>query len=680
MTQPIGADDAVGTVQKALSVALGLLDRDPSRAAEQAREILLVVPGHPQALMILAGSQRRLGDLPAASAVLAPLARAQANAPSVHYEWGLTLAGLGDANGAISALRYAVHLAPAYPDAWRALGDVWSLAGDAQAADAAYAQAIRASVNDPTLMAAAVALCDKDLLLAERLLRKHLQTAPTDAAAIRMLAETGLRLGRFAQAEILLRRCLALTPSFSGARHSFVVALFRQKKAAEAIPHIEALLAERPREPVYRNLLAACLAMIGDSERAIVIYEDLINDYTNQPKIWLSYGHALRAAGKRRETVAAYRTSIALAPSVGEAYWSLANLKNEPFTPDDLVAMRTQLARADITEEDRLHLDYALGRALEETGEYEASFAHYAAGAARRRAEISYSADETSDLVARSMAFFSPALFAARAGQGCPDDAPIFVVGLPRSGSTLIEQILSSHSTVEGTMELPELAAMARRLGSVGDEGQADARYPAQLAALHGGDLAALGREFLDRAKTYRKLNRAFFIDKMPNNWAHVGLIHLILPNAKIIDARRHPMATCFSAFKQHFARGQHFSYDLTELGRYYRDYVKLMAHFDAVLPGRVHRVIYENMVADTDAETRRLLAYCGLDFEPACLRFWETDRSVRTASSEQVRTPIFQEGLDQWRHYAGWLGTLHAALGEEETSFSGWEETKRLL
>ncbi|MBS0362372.1 MAG: sulfotransferase, partial [Proteobacteria bacterium] len=299
---------------------------------------------------------------------------------------------------------------------------------------------------------------------------------------------------------------------------------------------------------------------------------------------------------------------------------------------------------------------------FEDAGDYEASFRCYAEGARIRRGQVEYDPAETTAQLERSRALFTPEFFAARAGQGHPDPAPIFVVGLPRSGSTLVEQILASHSQVEGTMELPDIIFLARSLTDARGEGERGA-YPDVLARLSGDELSALGRAYMDRTAIQRKLGRPFFIDKMPNNFLHAGLISLILPNARIVDTRRDGMATGFSAFKQHFARGQNWSYDLAEIGWFYRDYVALMAHFDTVMPGRIHRVNYEAMVDDTEAEVRRLLAYCGLPFEPECLEFHRNSRPVRTASSEQVRRPIFRQGIDQWRRYEPWLAPLRAAL-----------------
>jgi len=593
----------VGSLATALAHARRLTAHDPALAVEQLLEILKVMPGQ-------ADAQRLLGG------------------------------------------------------AYRALGDQLTVTGKVEAADQAYARAIRASTNDPRLIEAAGALCDNKLAIAERLLRAHLKVAPTDVAAIRMLAEVGARLGRYGDAEKLLSRVLELSPGFEAARHNFAIVLHRQQKTAEALAEIDRLMTRDARNPHYRNLKAAVLARIGEYEPSIVLYEQMLGEFPREHRLWMSYGHVLRTAGRQDESIAAYRRCVELAPSFGEAWWSLANLKTYRFAPAEVAAMRKALTRGDLKDDDRYHLHFSLGKALEDAGEFASSFAQYAQANSLRRRTVNYSADETHAHTERSRALFTRAFFAEREGAGAPDPDPIFVVGLPRAGSTLIEQILSSHSQVEGTMELPDLALMARRFGDQKLKSDVS-KYPETVGGIDRAELRALGEEYIARTRIQRKTDKPFFIDKMPNNFAHAGLIHLILPNAKIIDARRHPMGNCFSAFKQHFARGQTFSYDLSELGRYYRDYVALMAHVDEVLPGRVHRVFYERMVGDTASEVRRLLDYCGLPFEDACLRFNETQRAVRTASSEQVRRPIFSDAVEQWRNYEAWLSPLRDALGD---------------
>jgi tetratricopeptide (TPR) repeat protein len=648
-------DQPVGSLATALAHAARLLEARPALAEAQARAILESVPGHPEAELLLAQALRTQGDLTGAMAVLEPLAEAQPRWAAAHLELGLARAQAGRSHDAVAALDQAVRLKPDLAEAWLALAEQRRVLGDSAGADAAEAQHIACSVNDPELMAAGVALVEGRLAEAEQILRDVLKARPTEIAPIRMLAEIATRLGRYEDAEALLTRCLDLAPGFVPARHNLAVALYRQTKAAEALVEVDRLLEREPANPGYRNLRAAALSQLGDYGPALGVYAALLADYPAQPKGWMSYGHALKTVGRQADAIAAYRKSLAQAPHLGETWWSLANLKTFRFEADDLAAMRAQLARDDIAAEDRFHLHFALGKALEDAGDYEASFEHYRLGAALRK--------ETRAHVVRSKALFTRAFFAARQDFGDPAPDPIFILGLPRSGSTLVEQILSSHSQIEGTMELPDMPALAKRLGGRTRRGE-ESRYPEILADLDAEACRALGAEYLDRTRGQRKLGLAYFIDKMPNNFAHVGMIQLILPGARIIDTRRHPLGGCFSAFKQHFARGQGFTYDLTDLGRYYADYVELMAHFDAVLPGRVHRVIYEQMVADPETQVRALLDYCGLPFEEACLRFYENDRAVRTASSEQVRRPIFTEGLDQWRHYEPWLGPLKAALG----------------
>jgi Flp pilus assembly protein TadD len=655
--------EPTASLEIALAHAARLLASDPALAAEQATEILRVVGDHPLALLLLGASHCACGEANKAIGILDPLAAAHPQWAQAQLELGIALGHAGRGGEALVALRRAVALKPDLPRAWLVLADHLNAVGDAQAADAAYASHIRYSTADPKLLAAATALCEQRIPEAEAQLREHLRQAPTDVAAIRMLAEIAARLGRDDDAEVLLARCLELAPGFHAARQNHALVLNRCNRYQEAQAEIQALLAIEPTNPGYRNLNAVILCRLGDYTQAIALYDGILCEYPRHAKIWMSYGHALKTAGLQDRAIAAYRRSIELDPGFGEAYWSLANLKTFRFDAADIVAMRGQLSRTELDGEHRLHFEFALGKALEDECEYAASFQHYGQGNALRRSLVPYSADENHVRVERAKQLYTREFFEQRAGCGSDAPDPIFIVGLPRAGSTLIEQILSSHSMVEGTMELPEIIALTRQLRGLADAPRSTP-YHDVLATLDPEGLRALGEQYLERTRIHRKRGAPLFIDKMPNNFAHIGLIHLALPNAKIIDARRHPLACCLSAFKQHFARGQNFSYDLEDLGRYYRDYVGLMAHFDDVLPGRVHRVAYEDMVADTQAQVRSLLAYCGLPFEEQCLRFFENPRAVRTASSEQVRKPIYREGLDHWRHYEPWLGPLKSALG----------------
>ncbi|MDB6089046.1 MAG: hypothetical protein JWN85_1830 [Gammaproteobacteria bacterium] len=653
----------LGSIDPAVASAFEQLEQRPGDALELAQDILTISPDHPLAILISGIAQRSLGDTRAAMATLERLITLQPSAGVAHYEYGLTLSACGRDEAAVSSLRRAVELSPDIPGAWRMLADHLTAIGDAGGADAARARHMVAATRDPRLMRAGAALAANDIPTAESLLREHLKQHPTDIAAIRMFAEVAARVGRYSDAESLLTRCLELAPGFAEARAHYATVLNRQNRNIEALAQLDRLLQAEPRNPNHRNLKASILVAVGEYQQAIELYGGLVAEFPRKAKIWLSYGHVLKTAGQQEEAIRAYRKCLEIAPHFGDAWFTLANLKTYRFSPADVTAMQGAVEREDASIDDRLHLHFALGKAFEDAASYGKSFEHYAEGNRLRRSQISYRAEDTTRLVERSRQVYTRELFTERAGGGSPARDPIFIVGLPRAGSTLVDQILSSHSQVEGTMELYDMIDLAWSLNAAAAPGAAG-QYPGIVATLSAGQLRDIGDQYLRRTRVQRKTDAPYFIDKMPNNCMHVGLIALALPNAKIIDVRRHPLGGCFSAFKQHFARGQHFSYDLADVGRYYRDYLELMEHLDKVLPGRVHRVHYESLVENTEAEVRALLNYCGLPFEESCLRFHENERAVRTASSEQVRQPIFRHGLEQWRCYEEWLGPLKAALG----------------
>ena len=660
---------ALGTLQTALDHASRLLETRPELAAEQAAEILKHYPRQPVALLLLAASRRKCGETSDALPMLRQLCAEQPRWAAAHRELGEALAAAGEAAAGVEALRRAVALQPDSPAAWLALAELLTAAHNVPEADAAYARYIKAAARDPHLQKAAASLCNNRIAEAETLLRARLAQYPADVAALRMLAEAQARLLRYRDARLLLERVLTLAPAFDAARHNYATVLNREGRSAEALAQCAQLLAKEPDDPGYRSLHAAVSANLGNYADAIASYESVLERHPRQPKLWMSYGHALKTTGRVPEGIAAYRRALSMEPTLGEGYWSLANLKTFRFGDAEMLAMRQALGRTELADEDRLHFEFALGKALEDAGSYEESFAHYAAGNALRRRMHAYDAEENSGFVRRSKRLFTREFFAGRAGAGAPAPDPIFIVGLPRSGSTLIEQILASHPLVEGTMELPELPKIARDLAGADDQDEEGVFFK-RLAALDHGQLRDLGERYLAETRVMRKTGAPFFIDKMPNNLFYVGLIHLILPNAVIIDARRHPLACCFSCFKQHFARGQWFTYGLEDLGRYYRDYVELMSHYDLVLPGRMGRVHYERLIEDTETQVRRLLGHCRLPFDANCLRFYENERAVRTASSEQVRQPIFRAAAEQWRHYEPWLGPLESALGDVLTGY----------
>ena len=499
-----------------------------------------------------------------------------------------------------------------------------------------------------------MAMNENRLDVAERLLKPHLKEDPFDVAAIRMLAELAARIGRWRDAESLLRRAVELAPGFTAARANLALVLGRMGRPAEAMELLDDVLAAEPDWLGHWNLKAATLGRLGDFEEAIRLYESVIERAPNQPRVWLSYGHMLKTLGRQSDGIAAYRKAISMKPALGEAWWSLANLKTVKFDEADITAMREALASGGLSDEDHFHLDFALGKALHDAGRPDEAFTHYSRANALRLKTEPYRSNDIRRSVDASIEAFTPGVFRDRQG-GYDAADPIFIVGMPRAGSTLVEQILSSHSLVEGTSELPDLPRLALRSG----------QYPRSVLDLSESERRALGEEYVRSTSVQRRTERPFFIDKLPNNWMFVPFIQLILPNAKIVDARRHPISCCFSNFRQHFARGQAFTYSLKDVGEYYADYVRLMAHVDAVLPGRVHRVIYERMVDDTEAEVRSLLEYCGLEFESQVLEFYKTERAVRTASSEQVRRPIYRDATEEWRPYEPFLGPLKVALGD---------------
>jgi tetratricopeptide (TPR) repeat protein len=555
-------------------------------------------------------------------------------------------------------------MTPDVADPWRALADRLALEGDFAAADKTYLKHVATAQSNPVLMQAGIALVRNEVSEAERLLKPFLERNPTDVAAIRMLAEVAGRIGRYEDAENLLRRALELCPSFAAARFNLAIVLHRQHRSAEAAAEIEILLEDDPDSPAYRNLHGAVHSRLGNYENAVGEFERVLKNRPGDPHLWMNYGHALKTIGRRDESVAAYRQSIGLRRTLGEGWWSLANLKSRVLTDADIAAMNEMLAGKDLSATDRLHLHFALGAAYEDRAAWEASFDHYSKGNAMRRSQIRYDAAETWGIAHRTAAFMSSKGFRDLHGAGCDSGAPIFVVGMPRSGSTLVEQILASHSQIEGTKELAEISLLAGVVANKTNS-RGTGLYPESIGLLERSDIKALGESYIRSSLLYRKTDKPFFIDKMPNNWLHVALISLILPNAKIIDVRRDPMDCCVSNFKQHFARGQHFSYSLPEVGEFYCAYVHAMNDAKIARPANIYRLHYESLVDDLESEARALLEFLGRPFEPSCTRFWENARPVQTASSEQVRRRIYRSGLGHWRHFAPWLGILGDTLSK---------------
>jgi tetratricopeptide (TPR) repeat protein len=464
-------------------------------------------------------------------------------------------------------------------------------------------------------------------------------------------------------AQVLLAALLEKAPDYRIARQEYAFVLVELHRYQEAREQLDRLLRDEPGSVALKTLYAAAAVGLGEHERAIGLYRELLVGGPQDAEAYLSIGHAEKTLGHAPAAIAAYHQAAASRADFGDAYWSLANLKTYRFTDAELTQMRAALAAPATALPDRYHLCFALGKALEDRGEYAESFRHYQLGNELKRPECRYRAELIETNTQQQIQVCTREFFAERSGWGHPSPDPIFIIGLPRSGSTLLEQILASHSQVEGTQELPNVQQIVSRLRGFGPEA-GEPRYPRILTTLSAADLAALGEHYLEGTRVYRS-DKPHFIDKMPNNFRHVGLIHLMLPNARIIDARREPMACCFSNFKQLFANGQEFTYSIEDIARYYRTYLELMRHWDHVLPGRILRVFHEDVVDDLEGSVRRMLEFCGLEFEPQCVAFHETKRSVRTASSEQVRQAIFRGGLEQWKHFEPWLAPLRDALGD---------------
>ncbi|WP_066812148.1 tetratricopeptide repeat-containing sulfotransferase family protein [Sphingomonas asaccharolytica] len=554
-----------------------------------------------------------------------------------------------------------LEVTPGQPEALRLLGKALRKLGLAEKAAKADLAAIQSTLRSPDIQSARTAIMTNDLAAAERILRTSLSRSPNDVVAAMMLAEIATTLGIHPEAERLLRQAVSIAPDYPDAKVSLALTFFSQGRLDDALTTLDGVIADNPKVIVAAATKADILAQTGSYDAAAETYRKLLAIIDDNPEIWLWYGHLLKTMGRQSESVAAYRRATALNPELAEAWWSLAELKANKVEAEDLAMMRRSLDRL-VAPAKRLYLHFALGKALEDRREWEASFRHYAEGNKLRLDLIPHDRGAVSEEVDRSMALFTSAFFSEHAGMGCQRRDPIFVIGMPRAGSTLIEQILASHSQIEGTSELPDIPHIVQSLVARDWQNKA-AAYPAVVADLTAEEVRTLGERYVENSASKRKTSRPFFIDKLPNNWRYLGLIHLILPNAKIIDARRDAMACCFSNFRQHFSRGQTFAYSMQDLGSYYRDYVRAMDHFDETLPGLVYRVQHESLVADPEREIRALLDYLGLSFEESCLRPHENARPVRTASSEQVRQPINRDAFDLWRHYEPWLDELKAAL-----------------
>jgi len=569
-----------------------------------------------------------------------------------------------DPIAAAARAQEALALNPADVGAYGILGTSLRRLGLHEEASRAELSAIEASGKDPDLIRATRALKARDYATAELVLKGVLESRPNDVLAIQTLGEVAAAAGLLYDAEALHRRALELAPAFEYSRLHLANVLNNQGRPGEALSELRKTQGEMLDFKGYKMLLADVLGQIGESDEAIDLYRSILASDPGMRDIWSRLSFLLNSVGRRDEAIEACRTALRTWPGRGHAWWSLADLKTYHFTDEDIAAMERVLADPKIGTEDRMQIHFALGKAFEDRKDSQSSFDHYSRGNALRKGALKYNSDWGAALLERIRSIFTEEFLDLRAGKGDPSPDPIFIVGMPRSGSTLVEQILASHPLIEGTAELPDLNALAFSLCPDPRLGPRNIRYLDRLPSLSDTQLCELGGLYLERTRIQRKTGRPFFLDKMPSNWGHVGFIKLILPNAKIIDVRRNPLACGFSNYKQLFGRGHEFSYDLAHIGEYYKDYVAVMAHFDKVAPGAVHRVTHDRLVAEPEEEIRRLLDYLGLPFDQACLRFHETQRAVRTPSSQQVRQPLRPEFLDQWKAFERELGRLKDALG----------------
>lgn len=636
-----------------------------AEAAASCSQLLEIAPDNIDTLYTLAVTQRMQRNIPSALATLDKLIAIDPGYGRAWQERGHCFRDTGRTEEAVAAYQRAVTHNGALVASWRFLSELHEAAGRGTPGNFAYAQYAHLSALPPELLSVASFIQEGRIYKAEQLCRAFLQRNGHDVEAMRLLAEIGMKFNAYDEAEFLLESCKALAPDNVSAHFDYVKVLRKRQKFEQALREASELREKEPGNPEFEMLYANENLAVGNFDEAMLIYEALLGSMPNNPGINLTYGHALKTVGRQNDAIAAYRRAYQVRPDCGDAYWSLANLKTYRFDDAEIAQMQERQASPMTALDDRYHLCFALGKALEDRGEYAAAFAYYELGNRLKREELKYHPGRLSNEMRLQRELVTAELLEKFSGAGCQASDPIFIVGLPRAGSTLLEQILASHSQVEGTMELPNIFALAFRLDRqrvVGEEPE----YPANLADLTHEDVARFGEEFIRDTRVYRKEGTAYFIDKMPNNFRHIGLIHMILPNAKIIDARRGAMGCCFSGFKQLFAEGQEFTYGLEEVGQYYTDYVSLMDHWDTVLPGKILRVRYEDVVADLETQVRRLLDYCGLPFEEACLNFHQTERAVRTASSEQVRQPIFKSGVDQWENFSDFLDPLRNILGPE--------------
>lgn len=633
-----------------------------AQSLRAAQALQMEVPENRDVLYMLAVSQRHMKRISAALETLSLLEKHHPSFSRLFQERGHCNVAMNAASPAIDAYRHAVALNSCLAESWNALRALYRMLGRTADAEFAAGQAAQLATLPAEIRTAFAMFADGQLVVAEELIRRYLRTHGEHVEGMRLLAKIAVEFEVDYDAQVLLERVLALAPDHQVARHELALVLLKRQRHEQAREQIAKLLNADPTSRAYRSIYAAACSGLGDYERALPLQRELAAETPEEPEPQLSIAHSLKTLGRTSEAIETYRGAAATRRSFGDAYWSLANLKIYRFTDEELERMKREEASATIGLADRYHLCFALGKALEDRERYAESFACYVRGNSLKRTEVRYRRESLERIAGLQASICTQDFFTSRRNFGCKSAAPLFIVGLPRSGSTLIEQILASHSKVDGTMELADIPRLAQELQSSEIAGK-NSGYPNLLADLSAQMCEGMGERYLRDTRAYRQ-GKPHFVDKMPNNFRYLDLIHLILPNAKILDARREPMACCWSIFKQLFAAGQQFAYDMDDVARYYRLYVELMEHWERALPGKILRVQHEDVVNDLESNVRRILDFCELEFEPACLEFHRTRRIVHSASSEQVHQPVYRESIDQWRHFEPWLAPLKTALG----------------
>lgn len=658
--------EASETAQKLEEAQVLLRQSDPQAAERLVADCLRVEPQNVDAHYTLAVAQRAQHQWTEAITSLETILAMKPEFGRAYQELGYNQIALKEFQKAGCAFENAVSEDPSLINSWKCLAKLYRDTGKKDEHDRAADQITYLKTLPDELLTVISYMSEDRLRDAERLCRYFLRTNQTHVEGMRLLAEIATRSNVYDDAEFLLESCVEFAPEHRNARIQYVNILIKAQKFHKAMEQAALLFDKYPDDVDNVKALYASACMgVGNHETAIQTYEQLISTDSTNYYYPVLLGHIYKTDGDFDKAVEYYRRSYELKPDHGDAYWSLANTKSYVFTDEEFKQMTAIETAAETAEEDRIQLCFALGKAYEDKDEFDKSFPYYDKGNSLKKKNTHHHEKPLQVRIESQIEVCTPALFEKKAGLGCDVPDPIFIVGMPRAGSTLLEQILSSHSQVDGTMELHNVLNLAKRLRGRGQAEDGGPRYPQIMTELEDDYFRRFGEQFIEDTRVYRA-DAPHFIDKMPNNFFHVGLIRLILPNAKIIDARRHPMACCFSGYKQLFGEGQEFSYGLQDIGNYYRQYVRLMDHWDEVLPGFVLRVQYEDVVADLEAQVARILDFCGLPFEPACVEFHKTKRSIRTPSAEQVRQPIYTSGLDQWRNFERWLEPLKTALGDD--------------